>query len=71
MDNWWNNNLINKSKKDNNSDSKEMDKDDSFNIDPETIPKKSNYNYIKSDLINKLYEEEKKPFKFVKKTYKK
>ena len=37
-----------------------MDVDDSFKIDPETLPKKRNYNYIKSDLINKLYKEEKK-----------
>lgn len=71
VDNWWNNDLINKSKKDNDSDAKEMDKDDSFNIDPETILKKRNYNYIKFDLINKFYEEEKKPIKFVQKTYKK
>ena len=46
-----NNDLINKSKEDDNSNSKEMDKDDSINIDPEAISKKRNYNYIKSALI--------------------
>jgi hypothetical protein len=44
-----------------------MDKDNSFNIDGEPIPKKRNYNYIKSDLINKLYEGKKFQLKPLKK----
>ena len=61
MDYCQNNDLINKYKKDNNSNSNKMDKDDSINIYPETISKKRNFNYIKFNLINELYEEEKNP----------
>ena len=56
--NWWK--IIVKNEKNILSENNEFNNADPFDIDLESVSKKRNYNYIKSDLINNLFEKENK-----------
>ena len=56
--NWWK--IIVKNEKNILSENNDINNADPFDIDLESVSKKRNYNYIKSDLINNLFEKENK-----------